>query len=318
MTLFLGVDVGGTNIKLAVVGPDGRVRSRGVMDTNPGEKPQKAFRRIQQALPALVGRGCVAAAGIGCAGLINPGKGRLYASPNLAAWENSPLRRIAEDAFGVYTIVENDANSAAWGEYRCGSNKGKKDLVFITLGTGVGGGVICDGRLLRGTANYAGEVGHMVISRGGPRCHCGGRGCLEAYLGSYGIVRSARELMKRKKGRLLEKLVKEKKMGLTPELITYAARRRDAVARSVIKTAGENLGTGLASLVNIFNPGVIALGGGVSGAFDLLIPHVERTVRRQAFAESARLVKIVKSVLGNDATAVGAAMLAQDNLREHE
>jgi glucokinase len=315
MKIFLGVDIGGTNIKIAAVRPNGQVRARGVIDTHPEEKPGKAFRRIKAVLPALVGQGGeIAAAGVGCAGLVDPDKGKLYSSPNLVVWENSPLKRIAEDTFGVYTIVDNDANSAAYGEFRCGASRGKNDLVFITLGTGVGGGVVCGGRLLRGTANYAGELGHMAISLGGPKCHCGRRGCLEAYVGSYGLVRSARETLKHKKGRVLEKLVKEQKKKLTPALIAYAARRGDAAAKSVIKTAGENLGAGIASLINLFNPGVVALGGGVSGAFDLLLPHVEKTVKKQAFAKSARLARIVKSALGNDATAVGAAMLAKDNL----
>lgn len=317
MKLYLGIDIGGTNIKIATVGPTGKVYARGVIDTNAEEGPRKAFRRIRSALATLAGaRDRLAAAGVGCAGLIDREKGRLRSSPNLPAWENSPLKRIAEDILGVYTIIENDANGAAYGEYRCGACRGCEDLIFITLGTGVGGGVVSGGRPITGAANYAGELGHMAITEDGPKCHCGSRGCLEAYVGSYGLVRAARSLMKQKKGRVLERYVAREKGKITPLLIMEAARRGDAVAKKVVKDAGEHLGTGIASLVNIFNPGFVVLGGGVSSSFDLLRPHVERTVLKRAFQEPARMARIVRSQLGNDATAVGAAMYARDTRRK--
>jgi predicted NBD/HSP70 family sugar kinase len=152
----------------------------------------------------------------------------------------------------------------------------------------------------------------MAISEGGPKCRCGSRGCLEAYVGSYGLVRTTRELLKQRSGRVLRRYLVKEKRKLTPQLIVEAARLGDVVAAKVVKNAGEHLGSGIASLINIFNPGVVVLGGGVSGAFDLLKPHIERTVRRRAYTESARLTRIVRSSLGNDATVVGAAMLAKD------
>jgi glucokinase len=315
LKVFLGIDVGGTNVKLAVVGAGGAVHARGVLETKAEEGPRKAFERISSSVATLVRfrRNVeVVAAGVGCAGLVNPAKGWLHASPNLTEWENSPLGRISRRALGVYTIVENDANSAAYGEFTAGACRGVKNLVFITLGTGVGGGVITEGRLLRGARNYAAEVGHTAVSADGPRCRCGSRGCLEAYVGTYGLLRSARERMKEKGTGLLAGWVGREKRRLTPHLIFEAARRRDPAARAVVKQAGENLGVGIASLINIFNPEAVVVGGGVAESFDLLRPHVERVVRRRAFAESARLAKIVPSRLGNDATAVGAAMLARD------
>jgi predicted NBD/HSP70 family sugar kinase len=152
----------------------------------------------------------------------------------------------------------------------------------------------------------------MTISEDGPKCRCGNRGCLEAYVGSYGLVRSARELLKQKSGRVLRRYLEEEKHKLTPRLILEAARLGDAVATKVVRNAGEHLGVGIASLINIFNPGVVVIGGGVSGAFDLLQPHVERTIRKRAYAESARMTRIVRSSLGNDATVVGAALMAKD------
>lgn len=319
MKAYLGIDIGGTNVKIAVVGRSGKVLARGVIDTNPAEGPNKTFRRIGAASRSLISlrRGVeVLAAGVGCAGLIDTDKGRLSSSPNLPAWENTPLRRIAERAFGVYTIVDNDANGAAYGEFCLGAFKGVRHLVFITLGTGVGGGVVTDGRLLRGSANYAAELGHTAISVDGPKCRCGSRGCLEAYVGTYGIVRSAREALRERKSRVLKGWIEKDGRRLTPQLVFEAARRRDAVASAVVRDVGKHLGVGIASLVNIFNPEVVVLGGGVSGSFDVLKPYIERTVHRRAFAESARISRIAPSVLGNDATAVGAAMLAMKSLDE--
>jgi glucokinase len=319
LKVFLGIDIGGTNVKIAVVGRTGRVHARGAIDTNPKEGPRKTFGRIAAAAGTLAGfrKGAeVAAAGVGCAGLIDPVKGRLFSSPNLPAWENSPIGRIAGRALGVYTIVDNDANCAAYGEFRAGACRGMENLVFVTLGTGVGGGVVTGGRLLRGAANFAAEIGHTTVSVDGPKCRCGNRGCLEAYVGTYGLVRSARERLKEKPTGLLGRWVGAggQKRRLTPRLVFDAARRRDPAARAVVKDAGRYLGVGIASLVNVFNPEAVVLGGGVAGSFDLLRPHIERTVRRRAFAESARMAKIVSSQLGNDATAVGAAMLARDAL----
>jgi glucokinase len=317
LNVFLGIDAGGTNVKIAVVGTTGKVYTRGVIDTNPSEGPRKTFRRARTAADTLTRFRKdinVVGVGVGCAGLIDPVKGRVFSPPNLPGWENSPLKRIVETTFGVYTIVDNDANSAAYGEFRLGACRGVQNLVFITLGTGVGGGVVADGRLLRGASNYAAELGHTAVTVDGPKCRCGARGCLEAYVGAYGLIRSAREQLRAKNSRVLRRWVERDKRRLTPQLIFDAARRRDAAASAVIRAAGEHLGVGIASLINIFNPEAVVLGGGVSGSFDLLRPHIERTVGRRAFAESARVVDIVRSELGNDAAVLGAAMLAKDAL----
>lgn len=317
MKRYLGIDIGGTNIKMAVVDSRGRVETRGVIETRASEGPAPALRRVAAAVPQLTrGRG-VAGAGVGCAGLIDAA-GVVRHSPNLPAWEGKHLGRIARRLFGVDTSVDNDATAAAWGEYRCGNNDGCDDFVFVTLGTGVGGGVVSGGRLVRGAQNFGGEVGHVCVAKGGRRCHCGARGCAEAYAGSYGMVRTARELLSRRSGRLLTPWVKREGRRLTPELIAQAARRGDAVARAVIAHAGEHLGVLVASLVHVFNPEVVVIGGGVSASFDLILPHVRGTLVRQVFSASARGVRIERSLLGNDATAVGAAMLTRDAARDSE
>jgi glucokinase len=312
VSVFAGIDVGGTNIKVLIVSATGRVLARDSIVTRPAQGPDRAFGRVADCVEGLAGGRDIAAAGVGCAGLVDMRRGRLLAAPNLKRWENTPLRRIARRHLGVYTTVDNDATSAAWGEYRRGANRGRRHLVFLTLGTGVGGGVICDGSVVRGAGNFGGEVGHIAVTTDGPRCHCGSRGCLEAYVGTYGLLRRARELTAGRRSRYLSRWVDEGQR-LTPRLIMDAARRGDGAGRRVAREMGEHLGVAIASLINIFNPEAVVIGGGVSGSFDLISPHIERVVARRAFTEAARMASIESSTLGNDATAIGAAMYARDS-----
>jgi len=317
-TAWIGIDIGGTNIKLAVVGESGRVLDRGVIETVAPEGPAAAFTRIHAAAAALSRGREISGVGVACAGLIDVEKGLLRSSPNLASWEGAPLRRIAKRHFSLPISVDNDANSAAWGEVCAGGRKGASDLVFITLGTGVGGGIVAGGRLVRGVSNYAGEVGHTTVDPAGPRCRCGNRGCLEAIAGSYGMIRRARALARERPGRYLSKWIERDRRKLTPALIAEAARKGDGAARRVLRETGEALGTAIASLVNLLNPEAVIIGGGVSEAFDLLSPHVHRVVERRAFPEPAAQVRIERSQLGNDASVIGAAMFARDYARRSE
>lgn len=313
---WIGIDIGGTNIKLAVVSDRGRVLDRGIIETVVSEGPQAAFAKVHTAAAALVRDRSVAGVGVGCAGLIDVDRGVLRSSPNLKSWEGAPLRRIARKYFDLPVTVDNDANSAAWGEVCAGGLRGASDLVFITLGTGVGGGIVTGGRLVRGVSNCGGELGHMTVDPAGPRCHCGNRGCLEAIVGSYGLVRRARALARERRGRYLSKWIERERRPLTPALIAEAARKGDGVARQVLREAAEALGTAIASLVNLFNPGAVVVGGGVARSFDLLASHVRRVVDRRAFPEPAAQVRIEASRLGNDASVIGAAMFARDHARE--
>jgi len=303
VSLYLGVDIGGTNVKVAVVSAAGRVLVRGVIETRAGEGPAPTFRRIHHAARHLVGKGRVAGVGIGCAGLLDSRSKRLRASPNLPGWQGAALERIAGVHFGVPILVENDATCAAFGESFARGPNGR-DLVMITLGTGVGGGIISDGRVVQGVSGFAGEIGHMIVDPNGPRCRCGARGCLEAYAGAYGIARTARHALRRRGKRRLA-------MGgrLDARAVFEAARRGDPAAREAVRVTGERLGTAIASLLNLLNPSMVVIGGGIAASFDALSPHVRRTVERGAFAATARAARIEPSRLGNDAAVVGAAML---------
>jgi glucokinase len=300
VSLYIGVDIGGTNVKIAAVSADGRVLARGVIE-RAGESPVATFRRIHHAARHLAGKRRVAGVGIGCAGLLDFHAKRLLASPNLRGWEGVGLERIARAHFGVPLLVENDATCAAFGESFARGPAGR-NLVMITLGTGVGGGIVSDGKVVRGASGFAGEIGHMIVDPNGPRCRCGARGCLEAFAGSYGIVRTARSLLRGRSraaahGRLDAWSVFE------------AARLGDPAARETVRLTGEHLGMAIASLLNLLNPSMVVIGGGIAASFDAFSPHVLRAVRCGAFADSVRAARIEPSRLGNDATVVGAAML---------
>jgi glucokinase len=299
---YLGVDIGGTNIKVATVSDRGRVRVRGLIETAPAEGPTRAFARIHQAARSLAARTGIHGVGVGCAGLIDARRGILRASPNLKAWEGAALGRLARAHFSVPVVIENDATSAAYGESFVRGARGR-NLVALTLGTGVGGGIVVDGRVVRGAHGYGGEIGHMTVDPDGPRCRCGARGCLEAYAGSYGVVRLARAALRRRGRRPTGRL--------TPRAVMEAARSGDAAARDAVRAVGEALGIAIASMIDVVNPSIVTVGGGIAGAFDLLEPHVRRMVRRHAFRESAYGVTIERFRLGNDAALVGAAMLSR-------
>jgi glucokinase len=309
VTSWIGVDIGGTNIKIAAVSATGTVLARGVVETRAGDGPTLAFRRIHAAARHLSGGGGIHGVGIGCAGLIDSKRGVLRVSPNLPAWKGAPLARLARAHFSVPVVVENDATSAAFGESFVRGARGR-DLVFITLGTGVGGGIVADGRVVRGVSGYGGEIGHMTVDPDGPRCRCGARGCLEAYASAYGIVRAAREASRSRGSKSRGKRGSTVRTPSARDVLD-AARRGDPVGREAARVAGEHLGIAVASLLNLLNPSVVVIGGGVGGGFDILAPHVRRSVARYAFADTAKAARIEPSRLGNDAAVVGAAMLAR-------
>lgn len=309
--VFLGIDIGGTNTKLALVNKAGRVVARKMIATSAGAGPESLFDRVADVLPSLLGSDTeLAGAGIGCAGLIDAGSGMLRSSPNLPGWENTAILRRGERCLGVNTCIDNDANAAAYGEYHCGAGRRSRMLVCMTLGTGVGGGIVYAGRVLRGATNFAGEVGHMTIHERGPRCKCGNRGCLEAFVGADAIIRDARRLLRRNPRSRLNRLPDGSR--LTPETIARTASAGDRVAKEVFEHAAEHLGTAIASLVNVLNPDVVALAGGVASGFDLMKKRVREVVAERAFSEAAGVVAIKRAQLGFNAASVGAALLARD------
>jgi glucokinase len=309
---FLGVDLGGTKILTALVGEGGEVLARARAAT-----PQDGPAAVMDAIAATVEDACraggvevreVAAVGAGAPGPLDPVSGVVFQPPNLAGWRDVPLRDLLVARFGLPSIVENDANAAALGEHWVGAGAGVDDLVYITVSTGIGGGLILRGRIYHGVSGTAGEVGHMVIDPSGPRCPCGRRGCLEALASGTAIGRAAREAVAAGRPTALAALAGG---GLTAAEVARAASEGDAVAREVYARAAAALGAGVTNLVNLLNPAMVVLGGGVMRAGELLLGPVRRIVRQEAFDRPGAVVQIVPARLGDDAGAVGAAAVAR-------
>lgn len=302
--LILGADVGGTNTKTVLV--DGRGKILAVMKrpTLANKGRDAMIERLILTLKDTVKKSGatmkdVAGAGVGFAGPLDPEKGIVFNPPNLPGWLNVPLRDILEERLKMPVSLDNDANLVALGEYWKGAGRGTESLVCLTLGTGVGGGIVLDGRIWHGASGVAGEIGHMTVVRNGRRCGCGNRGCLEVYASSKGLVFRMQEILKRKKAGKYNKI--------TPENIEKWALSGDSLANQAIKDTGVILGVAIASLANILNPEVVVLGGGISKIGRLLLDPIREEVGERAFPKAVERLKIVKAELGDRAGALGAA-----------
>jgi glucokinase len=291
-----------------VVTPEGRVLKETRYPTP--ASPERLVESIARAVVEVKDGFEVGGACLAVAGLILSQENKVIFSPNLHTVEGIPLKDELEPRIGVPLTVENDANAAAWGEFRFGAGRDVDHLVFVTLGTGVGGGVISHDVLLRGAQGSGGELGHVTIHATGPRCACGNRGCLEALASGTAISRRARELASEMPGSALGRLAVERK--ILGEDVTKLAREGDELALSVLEEAGRWLGIGLAGFVNIFNPEVIAVGGGVMAAGELILESAREEVRLRARPPSRDLVEIMEATLGPESGVLGAAALARD------
>src|SRR5919199_3348852 len=309
----IGVDVGGTKIAAGVVTPEGEILNEVRHPTAEGKERllSSIVRAVTEAKDDFeVGGVCLAVPGT-----VLKLENKIIDAPNLPSIEGIPLKDELEDRTELTTTVENDANAAAWGEFRFGAGRRAEDLVFITLGTGVGGGVITGGVLLRGAQGAGGELGHVTIQATGPQCGCGNHGCLETLASGTAIARRAREVASEQPNSALGRLAIERKV--LGEDVADLAQRGDEAARSVLEETGMWLGIGLAGFVNIFNPEVIAIGGGVAKASEFILPPAREEVRLRARSPSRDLVEIKEATLGPESGVLGAAALARDPSGEY-
>lgn len=305
----IGVDVGGTKIAAGVVTPEGEILNE-VRYPSAGPR-ERLLSSIARAITEVkdgfeVGGVCLA-----MPGFVMTAENKVVFAPNLHAIEGVPLKDELGKRTGLFVTVENDANAAAWGEFRFGAGSEVENLVFITLGTGVGGGVITHGVLLRGAQGAGGELGHTTIQATGPRCSCGNHGCLEALASGTAIQRRAREVANERPDSALARLATERKV--LGEDVTELAQKGDEAAISVLKETGTWLGIGLAGFVNVFNPEVVAIGGGVVKAGAFILPSAREEVRLRARSPSRDLVEIKEATLGPESGVLGAAALARDD-----
>jgi glucokinase len=315
MSLAIGVDVGGTKVAAGVVDPAGKIIER-VRRLTPAASPAGTEQVIVEVVNELRERYDVSAVGIGAAGFVDETRSVVLFAPNLA-WRDEPVKKRVEDRLGCPVLVDNDANTAAWAEVRFGAAQDQDQVALIAVGTGIGAGLVLDGRLYRGRWGAAGEPGHYRVVPEGRLCGCGNRGCWEQYVSGNALVAEAREFARRTPGaaaRLLQ-LGGGSVEGIDGPTVTRAATEGDAAAIRCFEIIGHWLGTGLADLAAILDPGCFVIGGGVSDAGDLLLGPA-----RLAFASGLTggayrpLAELRIARLGPDAGLIGAADLARREL----
>ena len=311
----IGVDLGGTNLRVALLNSDGVILDKRKEATHASRGWKNVVERLAAAISSqrkiAIQRGLdVTTVGVGAPGVIRMDMGVVVKSPNFPDWNNLPLRELLEKALHIPVFIENDANAAALGEQWRGAGRGIGSMILLTLGTGVGGGIVLNDKVWHGADGMAGEIGHMTLIPDGRSCTCGNTGCLEMYASARGIVQSYCEEL----GKSIPKplpVLKE----VTSENVYQAARNDDPIAQRVMKDMGRMLGIGIANLINIFNPQMIVIGGGVRDAWPLFISATREEIMKRAFQVPAERTEIVPSLLGDDAGVVGAAAVALQKMQ---
>ncbi|MFH1478625.1 MAG: ROK family protein [Candidatus Omnitrophota bacterium] len=295
----IGIDLGGTRIKIGLVSDTGKVSFRREIDTPVSSNRERLLSAIDQGVSNVMGlsgikRHEIAGFGIGVPGPVDSEKGIVHYFPNIKGWDNVALASILKKRTGLKVRLDNDVNVMTLAEHRFGAGRGARNLVCLTLGTGVGGGIIINNEIYRGSTMCAGEIGHMPINETGPKCNCGGYGCLERYIGNRYILDISRKVFGK---------------DITLEGLTDLARKGNKNAQGIWKDLAEKLGTALTGVVNLLNPDKIVIGGGVSKAGSFIFKPLRLTVKRRAMRDQARHVRIVKARLGDNAGIIGASLL---------
>jgi glucokinase len=311
----VAVDLGGSKIAVAIISDDYQVLAREHHPTPAEEGVDSVINQVISSVRQVVTSGNLTLAqlygvSLAAAGAMDSQRGIITLSPNLPGWRDIPLGSIIEERLGIKTWLLNDANAAALGEHQLGAGRGVDNLIYLTIGTGIGGAIIIDGKLYTGVCGSAGEIGHMTIEVNGPRCDCGNFGCLETLASGRAIAREAKNRLSAGGRSYLTEAVAGKIEDITAKEVATAARQGDALANDVIKDVATYLGVGMVNLVNIFNPEMIIVGGGVASMGDLLLEPARQVVKERAFPVSAAAVRIVTTELGNDAGLLGAAHFA--------
>ena len=306
--LIFAADLGGTHLRVATVDQCGKIHFRAKQNTPHGTDPNEIVDAIVHAVSEYkndVGTDSLKAVSLVVPGTVKVKEGTIVKAPNLPCLDGFPLATALMNELGLPTILENDANAAAVGEMWQGAARGCRTIICVTLGTGVGGGIILDGELWRGVDGAAAEIGHMCVDPfGGVACTCGSRGCLEVFASATAIVRMTREARPRYPESTLNA-----GSNLTAQSIFEAGLQGDELALAIFRRMGVYLGIGLANLINILNPEMIVIGGGVVNGWDLFQKHMLHEVEERAFPLLAARVKIVRAECGDDAGLLGAARL---------
>lgn len=306
MKKVLGIDIGGTNLRGALLSEDGKVIKRDRVPSNAGrgidylvDTLAKFIKNFDDQNPDCIG--------IGIPGIMNQKSGILTQAPNIKGVNNYPLVKNLNESLGGSTpfVIENDANCAAVGEYWMGAGKtASSSLVMLTIGTGLGGGIVLGGRLWSGEDGMAGEIGHMTINSNGPPCNCGNNGCIEAYVSAEALRRMISE------NPSIKNKLAETDCDKYPEALMHLAEKGDKTAENMWKELGKNLGIGIASLANILNMEMVVIGGGLSNAWDYFIEDTKKEVKKRGLRAPSERLKIERTALGDDAGIFGAGYMA--------
>ena len=303
LRLYGAIDLGGTKLRSIVADGGGRILGKDLRPSQSQDGLDVVLERMVESLDASVAAAEVEAArlrglGIASAGAVDAVRGIVPGAPQLPGWDDVPLARILAERTGLPTRLENDATAAALGEHRFGGGRGSRYMLYITMSTGVGGGIIIDGEMYGGKSGAAGELGHVVLDMNGPPCGCGARGCLESLASGTAIAEKGEQLLDNGKSPILARLRAENGP-VTAEMMHRAAELGDNASREVFREAGHYFGVALASYVNIFDPEVIVVGGGVAKAGDLFLDQARVTMEDRAMAQPLKGVRLIRSELGD-------------------
>lgn len=317
---MIGVDVGGTQVRAALCDREGHILKRKAQAARAAQGPEAVFARITENVRKIADDWeRVGAIGLSAPGPIDPWRGIILESPNLPGMVDFPIKARLEKEFALPAAVGNDANLAAVAEHRYGAGRGVAHMIYVTISTGIGGGIIADNKLFLGARGFAGEVGHQTLDAHGPICNCGNIGCLEVLAAGPAIARDARNALAAGRDSTMQEMVRQTRgndLGtLTTADVVQAARAGDALAREIVGRAGFYIGLGLINLLHNFDTQLFVLGGGVAiNAWDLLYPQIIETIEKHAFPSMRAGVRVVRAKLGDDAGLLGAAAMAADAL----
>ncbi|MHB8170239.1 MAG: ROK family protein [Thermincolia bacterium] len=301
---IIGMDLGGTNIKAALLDQQGNILAKKEIPTQADQGSEAVIDRMVGLAKGLHPQGgSVLGVGIGIPGVLDYSNGKVIFAPNIH-WRDVAVKALMEEKLGLPVYLDNDANAAALGEKWCGAARGGQNVVVVTIGTGIGGGVIVNGRIYRGSGGSAGEIGHTVVMENGPQCNCGKKGCLETLTAAPAIVRMAGEAVGAGKSPLLAGLTT-----IEAKDVFAAASKGDLGALEVVEKAAYYLGMSIANVVNLLNPELVVVGGGVARAGEMLFKPLRKRVREWALEVPAETAQVIPAQLGNDAGSVGAGAI---------
>ncbi|HUV30436.1 MAG TPA: ROK family protein [Acidobacteriota bacterium] len=315
--VFAGIDIGGTSIKYGLVDSQGKVLFKEHRPTMVEKGAEPLMHLVTNIAESLLYHAAeedyqVSCLGVGTPGAVEPKSGRVVGfAPNIDGWEGMKIGQILTERLNLPVLVDNDVNAMAVAESRFGAAVGYQSVVCVALGTGVGGAIILDGKLWRGSNHSAGEIGHLSINADGPACHCGNRGCVEAYCSSSAIMDRAKGKLERELTPAFKEVLNGSLDNLNIKKIFTAANRGDEVARAVIDETAKYLAVGLAGTVNLLNPEIVVIGGGIADGRGGFVESVSAEVRKRACGPATEHLRITTATLGNNAGFIGASILGE-------